>query len=119
MQQEVLRWAEAAIRRAEKFGFKIGFTPGHIFNIGSRRGFPTIEVMKGMVPDCMASPFDLFKGFRMLLHIIAHHKKGCLHSIPVKYGKDFGGCLRDGAIVESKVDDIPISLQVAHQIARA
>lgn len=117
VQKEVLRGGKATVRRAEEGGLKIGFTAGYIFQVGTWRTFPPIQVVKGVVPDCMVSLPHLFENLRVLLHIIANHKKGRLHVITVENGEDLRGYLRDGAVIEGKIDDLFLIRQVAHQVA--
>lgn len=41
------------------------------------------DVVKSMIAQAVAGCFYLFKGFGILSHVVAHHKKGGLHLIMI------------------------------------
>ena len=90
----------------------------HIVNVGSGRGMPPVEMVKGVISNPMAPAADFVENGLIFANIVANHKK-CGMSVVFRQDiKYFRGCFRDGPIVEGQIDDLLTSRKITYKVLR-
>ena len=103
-QKKILRWGKFPVWGPEQGCLKKGFAAGHIFHISGRRSFPAMEVMVGMVADCMPLQGKSFKYIRIGRDIGTDTKKGRLYTPFIQDIKNSRGDLGNGTVIEGEED---------------
>lgn len=77
---------------------------------------PAIQMVKGMISDCMSTLLYFEESFRIFANIVSNHEKSCPHVIFRKNVQYFRRDLRNRPIVKRQVDDFILAWKITQEI---